>query len=269
MPIRILLDNGILSEAEFVERAIESENIDLGSFQIPSEVSGYRRKALHPDSKQQVEIDALFTIGRLIREKSLIVYTSRELQVEAFRRTPKIQVFNALRNCEILNCPPPLERSKFRQTIDFNEYLSKGGKKSLKNNEHIGDANQIPFLKWLQNLNDSSVELLIDSAQTLRLTRFEVESLRNIKWFQSLCKIVQSPENYPDVFHAWTAERNQLDVFLTLEKKLPNTMSYLGKNFQIRTQVLRPTNFLNQLGISKTDDVPVEFDKFYSLFDYN
>lgn len=112
---------------------------------------------------------------------------------------------------------------------------------------------------------------LLDLKTVLGLTDFEVDSLRNLKYFQMLCTVGQSREHYPDMFHLWTAQRNCIDVFLTLERKLPEMANRAERSMKIgpqfSTKVLRPIAFLRLLGITRPDPVPLEPDRFYPFIE--
>ncbi len=116
------------------------------------------------------------------------------------------------------------------------------------------------------------VEAMITHSQELRLTKFEIESLNNLQWFQFLCER-SGPEKYPDIFHLWAAERNGLHIFLTLDNDLPELVSRVNgerrKKIKIATQVLKPLELLNQLGIRHVDPVPLEEGRFYHLHELN
>lgn len=267
--MRILFDNGIFSHSEFAEGAIKKQEVLLGDIRQTVEIQGFTRKPPHREKEYQDQIDALFTIGRLIKEEKVIAYDYIEIQFERMRDTGKNQVFNALQGCEIQRCRSPLERSKFRQSINLIDTISKGGKKDRKAGIDLGETNQIAFYKWLITLGKEHVDVLIQHATEIGLTEFEVENLKNIDWFQFVCQRSGSPENYPDVFHLWTAERNGFDGFLTLEKSLPNLISRINneKTREITTniEVLRPLDLINKLGIGNPDPVPMEKDRFYHL----
>ncbi len=108
---------------------------------------------------------------------------------------------------------------------------------------------------------------MIQHASQIGLTDFEVASLRNLDWFQFLCRRSGSRENFPDVFHLWTAERNGLGTVLTLDTGLPNLLCRVRnekiKRIEIRTEVLQPLDLLRKLNISKPDPVPMEAGRFY------
>jgi hypothetical protein len=269
--VKVLLDNGILSHAELAEPAIKMEEVQWGSHRILKPIHGFRRKPPHENDEYQRQIDAIFTIGRLIRDGRISAYISNEIQFESFRHRSPIKAFYALKGCNIFHCPTPIERSKFRKTISFGEHISKGGKKDRAKGVDLGSANQIPFMEWLRGLDESALHRILKHSKKLGLTKFEVESLKEIKWYKFICNRFRSLENFPDAFHLWTAERNHMDVFLTLEKKLPNLVKQIkqekNNRLTITTEVLQPIEFICWMGVQKPDEVPIEFDKFYNYFE--
>ena len=270
--MKILLDNGIFSHAEFMRPDVQERRISWGDVVTVLPVHGFRRKEPHNDPEYQRQIDALFTVGRLIREDRIEAYNYDEIAVEGYRGAAKFPACNALRACKVHHCPPPLTRSKFRSTTNLMESFSKGGYKDRKAGAY-SEYSQISFFQFLQALQSPHVNLLIQSAGKIGLTGFEIESLQTLEWFQLMCNRFGgkppdlSPENFPDVFHLWTAERNGLDGVLTLERKLPAVVEQVRKEkikkIEIRSLALRPLDLLRLLGIDDPDPIPVEPDRFY------
>jgi len=122
-------------------------------------------------------------------------------------------------------------------------------------------------MEWLCSLTSESVSRLIASSTTLRLTEFEIVSFERLSFFKRMCQISQTTENYPDMFHIWTAQRNRMDVFLTLESKLPNIAKQIEDSkidaLDYPTKVLRPLEFLDGMGVKSLDPVPIQPDRFY------
>lgn len=267
-PARVLLDNGIIGAAELAEPATEEKTVIWGGTQQVVEVVGYKKK-IASDASDQEEVDAIVTIGRLIREGAIAAYTYSELGFESIRRATPVRAFYALDGCHIVSCQAPIERSRFRQTVNLGEYISKGGKKDRKRNRNLGDFNQIPFFEWLLCLDDNDVQSILIHGSEIGLTEFEVESVRQLDRFKFICSGLRSPENYPDAFHLWTAERNNIACFLTLEKTLRNIADQMAKSrnpeHRLRVSVLRPIALLQLLGISDLDDVPIKADRFYDF----
>lgn len=269
--MRVLLDTGILAHAEIAIGAVQPQTIEWGTTKHTVEVHGFARKASQRDPDYQKQIDALFTVGRLIREGRITAYDSWEIRIERNRGYSDLPVCNALWNCRIALCSSPLERSKFRMTRNITDWFAKGGKKDRRAGVELGSANQLAFLSWLCSLTKDQVEAILSHARLLKLSQFEMESLRDIGWFQHLCRRAASEENFPDVFHLWTAKRSGLDAFLTLERKLPNIVSSVEKErrtrFKVGVEVFRPLELLNAFGITELDPVPMEFGRFYGWFD--
>lgn len=269
--VKVLLDNGIISHAEFIEPTTKTKEIQWGPHKFSEPIHGFKRKPPHKDEEEQRQINAIFTIGRLIREGRISAYTSIEIQFESFRRRCTIKEFNALKDCNISMCLTPIERSKCFRTMNFSEYVSKGGKKDIAKGVNLGSANQIPFMEWLRDLEEPTILWLLENREKLDLTEFEVESLRTIEMYKFICSRFRSPENLPDAFHLWTAERNHMDVFLTLEKRLPNYVKQIkgekNNRLTITTEVLRPIEFLCWMGVKELDEVQIKYDKFYDFFE--
>lgn len=185
------------------------------------------------------------------------------------RRSTPIRAFYALDGCHISKCPVPIERSRFRQTINILEFLSKGGKKDKKRSGDLGDFNQIPFFEWLLRLADNEVQSILMRSGKLGLTEFEMESFRQLDRFNFICGELGSRENFPDAFHLWTAERNNIGCFLTMEKRLRNISDQMSKSKnperRLRVSVLRPIALLQLLGISDRDEAPIKVGRFYDF----
>lgn len=268
-PINILLDAGIFMHSEIAENATRLETVKWGPATQSVEIHGYVRKALSSNPKLQAEKDALFTIGRLIREGRIIAFRYGEIAFELCRAANPV-IVNALAECKILHCDPPIVRSKFRQTIQSEEIIRKGGKKDRDAGNVPSEFNQIPWLTWLKDLTPNEVTLLMEHQAELNLTSFEVQSFRELNWFQVLCDRSQSPENYVDVFHLWTAERNGLS-FLTLDQGIQNLVARVKtekrRSVDVNSTVYLPTDLLRAMAVSQPDPVPMELGRFYGLGD--
>jgi hypothetical protein len=218
-PVTVLLDNGIFTHSEFAEPAVIRETVLWGGTHQNVLMHGIRKKDRKSNPGLQAQIDALPTVGRLIRQGAIEAYEYREIWCERMRYRPTLTSGNALRGCEIVTCNAPLDRTKFMSTRNSSAYLARGGKKDRKA-KRTGTS-QISFLKFLCRLDQKNVDTLISNAENFRLSEFEVESLRNIRWFQFMCDRCGSTENYSDVLHLWAAERYGLWAFLTLDSGLP------------------------------------------------
>src|SRR5690242_18399689 len=117
--MEILLDNGIYIHSESAEDAVKPTTVQWGDTTITRPIPGFVRKKPDEDIENQNEKNALFTVGRLIREGRIQAYSYNEIGFERMRGRAPIQHFNALQNCQIHRCSTPVERSRFRQTINF------------------------------------------------------------------------------------------------------------------------------------------------------
>lgn len=227
-PRKVLFDAGCRIHSGILTGAVFDQEIKWGDIEQTIPITGYTRKSSQISLDQQMEIDALYTIGRLIREGRIEAYTSHEIDLELMRGRVPVRELNAFRDCKFKTCSSPLERSNFRSTIDFSEYISKGGKKDK--NKGYTDFTQIAFLEWLLTLESKHTDSFIKHQAELKLTDFEIESLRALDWLKILAMKLRSSENFPDVFHIWTAQRNNMDVFLTLDKRLTNSIASVVNN---------------------------------------
>jgi hypothetical protein len=71
------------------------------------------------------------------------------------------------------------------------------------------------------------------------------------------------------IFRLWTAERNGLDILLTLDKGLAELLSRVGSErrakIEIKTSVLRPLELLARLEIGSLNPSPLNEARFYYL----
>jgi hypothetical protein len=266
MPLRVLLDAGVVIHSEFAEPDLKETPLRWSDGSTLS-VSGLKRKRPSDTEDDRKQKEALFTVGRMIREHTIEGYTYSEIDHETNRGAPSIQEFNALYGCTIHKCEPAVERSRFFRTSDFRDFFAKGGKKDRRAGLIGGGSSQIDFLQFLSSLDSRCVDELVAQAGLIGLTQFEIDSLRDLVWFQFVCERSGSSENYPDMFHLWTAKRNHLDAFLTLETKLPNIVNGMKnekkKRIDIAIEVLRPLDLLHRFGISAPDPVPINAGRFY------
>jgi hypothetical protein len=270
--MKVLLDNGVISSSNFLVAASREQQVKWGKTVECISIDGFKRADLDHDPDQQREKDALFTIGRLVRAGRISLHTYSELSVENWRRGRGSEpLVNALSKCEVHKCPSAIERSKIVQTIDMKEWLAKGGKSDRKKGLPFSHFNQAPYFKWLSLLSPDERAFLVNRASMLNLDDFEVASLHDLPWFQTLSRVFGGDENLPDCFHVWTARRNELDVFLTIEKKLPRSIQQIEgrrtKAIDLSVAVLRPTGLLQLLGITEIDAVPIEPGRFYTYME--
>lgn len=266
--MRVMLDNSIPGHSQLCDWDMGPQGPLFGA-QSDCEVLGMVRKIPHNDATFQAQIDSLFTVGRLIREKRIEAFTYSELQCESMQQFIGDPMLDALAECEIKTCIPAIERSRFLRGNYFT-FARKGGKEDRKRGLKTG-LSQIAFMQMLCALKDGFLPQWLPLKDLLGLTDFEIESLKNLNCFQQFCKISNSIENYPDMFHLWTAQRNCMEVFLTLDNKLANIGTTIRKSrgipIEFPTQVLRPLELLSLLGVTEPDPIPIKHDRFYTLLE--
>jgi len=267
LSVRVLLDNSIPGHSQLCDWAMGPQGPLVGPYNQDDRVLGITRKRPHNDMAFQAQVDLLFTVGRLIREKHIEAFTYSEFLCESMEQFSGDPMLDALAECDIRTCPPAIDRSRF-QRGDYFEFARKGGKKDRKRGIE-SSLSQIAFMQMLCELTDELSAQLITFKGLLGLTDFEIESLKNLKCYQQLCRISNSIENYPDMFHLWTAHRNRIDALLTLDNKFVNIANKLcnsrGALVEFPTMVLRPSELLSFLGIKEPDTIPIQYGRFYTL----
>lgn len=265
--MRVMLDNGIFGHSQICDWAMGPQGPNFGDENQHYEVLGIVRRKAHADAAFQAQIDALLTVGRLIREGRIRAFTYSELDCEKLKQFMGDNMLDALAECRIETCLPAIERSRFLQG-DYFEFARKGGKKDRKRglDTHLS---QIAFLEMLCDLKDGFLSQWMPIKGLLGLTDFEIESLTNVKCFQIFCQISNSVENYPDMFHLWTAQRNRMDAILTLDDRFANIAKQVYKTgkvpIEFPTQVVRPLELLERLCVNAPDQIPIKYDCFYPL----
>jgi|ERR1035437_70873 hypothetical protein len=263
--MKLLFDTGIYIHAEFGMYVNEKRTLPWGETTQTMDILRIMRKPLHRDPSEQRERDSLFTIGRLLRQGKINAYDYDELFFERWRSTSG-KVVNALKGCKASSCEPALRRTKFRNSIHFDEIVRKGGKKDLRTGGEPSNFTQIAFMKWLIGLTENEVQLCIEHAKAIGLTEFETESLRQLGWFKIMCARSGSAENYVDVFHLWTAERNGFDL-LTLDRKIKRLSERVraekSQPIKINARVFQPSDLLREMSVQNPDPVPIEPNRFY------
>jgi hypothetical protein len=272
--MKLLLDTGIYIHSQLLEDVVRPKTFEWGGMTHTVVESGYRRRPASGKLERDRHIDALYTIGRLIRERKIIPYTYTEIRSELVRGTalnPRLNRFSGIR---IEKCFAPIERSKFDVTLDHREYLSKGGEKDRKAGKVSNGFTQIDFFERLNALSANDIQIIKDSYSQgmvpfCELTQFELESLDNLSWFQYLCNTSGNKEDYPDVFHIWTAERNNLDGILALDDPLCDLIKRVkaekGPSISISIDAFKPLELLEKMGITELDPIPVDRRDFYSV----
>lgn len=78
--MRVLLDNGIISHSECANNAIKQTSVRWGDTDQVLPIHGSVRKTQDREVEYQRQKEALFTVGRLIREGRIEAYQYSEIQ---------------------------------------------------------------------------------------------------------------------------------------------------------------------------------------------
>jgi hypothetical protein len=263
MPTKVLLDHSIVTNASrmhWVKRPL----VDPSGQFFGNPLLCAERVDPFSDPEWEAEAEAIYTVGKLIREKKVEAVSSMELKWEAIRDYLGRPPLDALDGCDIGMVPNPIERGKFVGS-SLENYVKKGGKKDGENG-----ASQIAFFDRLCQFGPDAVARILELRERLNLTDFECESLRDLEWFQTLSRRLRSKENLPDAFHLWTAKRNGIDVFLTLDLKLLNQVAAIEKEksgFRLGVKVRSPIRFLQEEGVAQPEPYPCVAGQFYTFLD--
>lgn len=249
MNLKILLDRDVFARRQICEPAIQIKEVDFGEFKQIIELQGWRRKhQLGRNKDEELQIRAIGTIGRLARKQQLELCTYQELFFEAcFASTnsfPKIG--DLLRDCKIQKVPAAIERSFFSGT-EFSEYAKKGSK--------------LEFYRQLLETPLEEIESLAPKFWRSLPTESQ-NGLRSIARYRELCSFLPE-KHFPDAFHLWTAELNRIGVFLTCDQKFINALK-MSSGLVLKSDPVRPTVFLKQIGIADLDPLPVQDLEWHS-----
>jgi hypothetical protein len=240
--ISVLIDLSVRRHAVFTEDAQIEKRIDWGGRAHSPLIAAWKRR---PDRSAmevwlQKQISCLPTITRLARGGTVECYSYVELMFEESRgrRGMRGTFGDLFAGVNMKNCPSVVNRSRFRQNVDFSEYLRKEGLPEL--------------CDFMLKLDASLLRRAAEFWNTLPV--FEQENLIQLERFQSLCRRL-SERHYSDAFHLWTAEANGLDYFLLVDKKFVNAMGGI-RDLNFRCRPISPEQLLSVMGITEVDPHP-------------
>ncbi|MBA5248664.1 MAG: hypothetical protein FE834_03895 [Gammaproteobacteria bacterium] len=251
-PIKILADNCIISLGETMQGTYRQKKFVEGDKTVPVEVLGWERKPKPSEDQawKQKQIEYLPTIGRIAKEKQILLYTYLELRHEALRRNATNKFGNVFKDVEITSVDAAVERSYFFPG-ELSSYISKK------------ESKLIEFCKWLLKLTPDDINNIVERPPELRTyPKFLLDNLKNVRRFRELCKgLVEN--HYPDAFHLWSAEVNGVNFFLTIDRKFINVMTKT-KKIDLPCKPISPEDLLDELDISELE--PFEFQEgvFYN-----
>lgn len=261
MRAKVLIDHSILTNS----RRMHWVKKPLEGFHPSGRLLRAERVPPFSDPAWEAEAEAILMVGRLIRERKVEAFSSMELKWEAMRDYLGSTPLDAFEEYDIEILPNAIERGRFVRA-ELGHYVKKGGKKD--STEGKNGASQISFFRWLLKLEPDSVSKIVEARESRQLTDFDCESLDDLGWFKALATRLRSEENLPDAFHLWTARRNGIDVFLTLDRKLINHAASIEREksgFRLGVKVMSPIAFLRGEGIATLEPYPCRPGQFYTM----
>jgi hypothetical protein len=221
---------------------------DIMMFTKIDGVIGYVRKKPPVDGTWlREEFKCLPTIAKLIKNAEISAYRYIELDLEDWKRNgsgSSSKLGDLFPNSEMGEIEPAIERSYFFQT-NLLDYLD--------------TSSVVDFCNWL---NVKGVgEHALKNRQYKNFPESMKSNLENISRYQEMCRTLQKEEQYIDAFHLWTGETNNIDYFLTADKKFINAI----KNSNSKCKPVLPSQLLKYMGISEIEPFDFQENVFYGI----
>jgi hypothetical protein len=238
-----LIDNSILSHGK-LGRSISIALPGFGNRLALIEA----KSALPPDQKWlRIQIEALPTIAKAVRDAKLELYSYFELEMEEWRG-------GNFANSIAGNLFHGVLRERVAAPIGRSLFVGIGG-------AELADVDaQISFCGWLLDHGEKILQRpkLLD-----RLTPTQINALRNIGRFREICRSL-APKQYVDAMHLWTGEINGIENFLTMDATLVRALSS-NKRLTLLCRPVYPEDLLTQMGVADREPLPFEYGRRYLL----
>ncbi|MCQ2046826.1 Uncharacterised protein [Stutzerimonas stutzeri] len=212
-------------------------------------VIGYVRKTPPPEPSPRKQFDCLPTISHLASIGSIKLGSYDELRFEELNR-PRSFPYNLIGNLFHLKSlqfvKSAIDRSFF-YAIPLQDYAT--------------TTALIEFCDWLTT---PGLEKEILASEIIQdFPESMLENIKNLERYRFLSKSLSS-EQKVDAFHYWTAETNNFDYFLTMDRKFRNAMTD-SKKVVSHCRIVLPSELLEKLGISELIDFEFEEGVFYGI----
>lgn len=227
--MKVLIDHSVRQHGIVAHSVVEWKKV---------EVLGQTFQYLKPIEKprptrqdwMKEQIDALPELVDLVGRGQIKAFTTNELEAEWFRAAKFPESYDTVfKGCEFGLLPAPLERSKW----------------GLSSEQFASKDEVISFCKYMFLMpTDGRIKQFIERMAKIprfSLTEFEVRCLLNVELFRSICHGIDET-HIPDALHLWTAEENNMDTFLTLDKKFQNLIK--NQQVELKCKVMFPSEVL-------------------------
>jgi hypothetical protein len=190
-----------------------------------------------PKRWNQTQSDALFNIAKLARENRvrLFIYSEIELETLAGTLFPSRMISDCFDGMTIDRVEAAIERSKLF-SMPMHEYSDKKAR--------------VAFVQWLCAIKPA--DLAAKPKLLAKFSPFERRNLESLNRLRTLCKNL-AEEHFPDAFHLWTAEVNELDYFLTADKRFINALTKTSR-VALVARPISPSDFVEEL--TRLENVP-------------
>lgn len=243
----VLIDLSIYRPGITAKYATQEQKVQWGNQTITAPVTGIQR--IQPENEEKRRnIELLPTLVKLVGEDKVKLFTYSELNFERLRISSHYTGTKGdlFRGVPIENIPAAIDRSYFG-SMTFSECISK---ESL-----------IEYCKFLKTFEPTKYSNFAEFQS--HFTEFQQANLRNLDRFREICKGLPDKQ-LPDALHLWTAETNNLDYFLTRDKKFINAMTET-KKITLPTHPITLENLFKELNVTELDPLPIADYSFYHL----
>jgi hypothetical protein len=237
LPVTSLIDLSVRRHAVPTQETWIEKTLRWAGRGLPTRIAGWTPKPQPYGAWLQEQIRCLPTIARLAARDSIRLYTYSELEFEEWSgRSEMMGTFGDLfPRKTIKRCPAAINRPRFRQNVDFSYYLNRD--------------EMIEFCKFLLTIDPSLLPRTGELWNTL--PGLQQRNILRLGQFESVCRSL-AENHYPDAFHLWTAETNELDYFLTMDRRFLNALS-TNRRLDFRCKCVSPDDLLNDLGFAERE----------------
>lgn len=272
-PVNILLDNSIYQKRIIAEPVVVQNHFQWGGIDQNIPVQMYQRKEFNKEQKDHRK--AIETIANQARNDGLKLFQYIETEFESIRATPidsnlKGSIGDLLRNIDIDHVQSPFPRGYVHKVVEspenkgFQQFIM--SKNEARNNNYT-DSPFIRFVKWLWKITPEEIEELKAIFKDLNLS-----GLDQINKFKLLVQNIDE-KHIDDAFHLFAADFNQIDYFLTGDKKFINVCrnkasQTLQKYYKVYP--ISPEDYCSKiLDLEKDqwDNLPMASNCYYNIFE--
>jgi hypothetical protein len=227
--MKVLFDHTIIQDSIRGDHEFQCESHQPGRNNYAKFVDKMRPRR---NDWTQNEIDCLPAIAKFAHEGIIKAFRTGELMAEDRVGKFPSSYIDLFAGVKFEKALAPLERSKWGLSI-----------------EQYHDKEQVITycLSFFLTPSQERIERFISEMRAnprFSLSTFEEKCLRRAQVFKDMCYGIDK-KHYPDALHLWTAEENNLDVFLTIEKRFRNVMH--RQKIKLNCRIMFPSELVFSL----------------------